>query len=506
MDTESEGHHPPGMDDEESVEPGPLAATVGRGALISAMTLGLTQVISFVSTIWLARLLTPSEVGIYTAATVLSAVFLTVSDGGLRLALIQRERDIDDAADTVFWATAAVGLCSSIAALATAPVLGYIFHNDLVAAVAMSTSGLLLLSSLTHVPDGLMQRRFNFLRRLVVDPSRAIAYSAVAIALAAAGFGVWSMVLGQYAAVVVWLIGSWTLGRWRPGRGRPSLRMWRELARFAYPLAISNLVVYARETAEITIVGRVLGQAALGNYRYGTRLGMLPGNAAFEIGGYVLFPAFSRLAADTYRLQAAFLRALRWVWFAAAPVAALVISLGEQAVVLVLGQRWHDAGLLLVALSGAGLGLALQAVANDAIKAVGRNSLLNWTSAIEILLGIGLVLTLLPLGLVGVGLAISTTEIVSALVVLAFARSIIGFRFKPILRMLTPPAISAGVALGAVAMLIHIFGSPVTLPTTTGLGALTALTLFLMFVYLATLAVLDRSYISTLLSRLTSRS
>ena len=72
--------------------------------------------------------------------------------------------------------------------------------------------------------------------------------------------------------------------------------------------------------------------------------------------------------------------------------------------------------------------------------------------------------------------------------------------------MLAPPAISAGVALGAVAMLIHIFGSPVTLPTTTGLGALTALTLFLMFVYLATLAVLDRSYISTLLSRLTSRS
>lgn len=505
MGGESEDRHDPGRGAEGAIDPGPLAATVGRGALISAVTLGLTQIISLVSTIWLARLLTPSEVGIYTASTVLSAILVSFSGGGLRLALIQRERDVDDAADTVFWATAAVGVCSSVAALAAAPVLGRIFHNDLVTAVAMSTSGLLLLESLTQVPDGLMQRRFNFLRRLVVDPSRAIAYSAVAIALAAAGFGVWSMVLGQYAAVIVWLIGSWTLGRWRPGRGRPSLRLWRELARFAYPVAIANLVGYARETAEITIVGRVLGEASLGNYRYGTRLGMLPGNAVFEIGSYVLFPAFSRLATDTYRLQAAFLRALRWIWFAAAPAAALVIGLGEQAVLVVLGQPWRAAGVLLVALSGAGLGLALQAVANEAIKAVGRSALLNWTSAIEILLGIGLVVALLPLGLFGVGLAISATEIVSAVVLLTLARPIIGFRFAAIIGILTPPAIAAAVGLGAVLALIRVFGSPVTLPTTSGLGALTALALSLLVVYLATLAVLDRSFTSGLLTRFASR-
>ena len=187
--------------------------------------------------------------------------------------------------------------------------------------------------------------------------------------------------------------------------------------------------MHVRQTAQITIIGRALGEAALGNYRYGVRLGMLPGIAVFEIGSYVLFPAFSRLAADTDRLHAAFLRALRWIWFAAAPLAALVVALGEQTVIVVLGHPWRDAGLFLVALAGSGLGLALQAVASEAIKAAGRSALLHWTSAIELVLGVGLVIVLLPFGLVGVGLAISVTEITSGIVLLALAKPIVGYRF-----------------------------------------------------------------------------
>lgn len=499
-DPKAMGGNPTGPQD-----PGPLARIVRRGALISAVTLGFTQIVSLISTIWLARLLTPEEVGIYTAGTVLSAFLVSLSEGGLRLALVQREHDVEDAADTVFWATAAVGLLCSLAALAAAPVLGHIFNNDLVAAVAVSTSGLLLLESLTQVPDGLMQRRFNFLRRLVVDPSTAIAFVVVAVVLAESGFGFWSLVLGQYASVIVWLIGSWSLGRWRPGRGRPSVQLWRELARFAYPLAVANIAVHIRETAQITIIGRVLGQAALGNYRYGLRIGTMAGKAVFDIGSYVLLPAFSRFATDTDRLYAAFLRALRWIWFAAAPVAALVVALGEQTVVVVLGDPWRDAGLFLVSLAGFGLGRALQAVANEAIKAVGRSALFHWTSATEIVLGIGLVIALLPLGLVGVGLAISVTEIAIGIVLLVLAKPLVGYRFGTIVRLLYPPFVAASVGLATATALSRVFSSPDSLSTVAALGVLCALALSLLLTYLIIVAALDRALFSAFILKVTSR-
>lgn len=430
--------------------PGGLASVVRRGAVISTATLVVVQLVSLVSTLWLARLLTPAEVGLFAAGTVLCTFLVSAAEGSLRAALVQWQGDVDDAADTVFWATAAGGLLMSLLALAAAPLLGWFFESDVVTAVAAATAGLLLLESLTNVPDGLMQRRFNFKRRLIIDPTRAVAFPVVALPLAAAGFGVWAMVIGQYAAVVVWLVGTWLLARWRPGRGRPSVRLWRSMARFAYPLLLQDVVLYIRDMVQTAVTGRRLGATALGHYRYGNRLGMLPGFALVEIASYVLFPAFSRMADQPERLRAAFLRSLTWIWFAAVPVAALVIAIGEPVVVVLLGEPWRGAGVFLVAMAGYGVGLALQSVATEVIKARGRSSLFHWTSALELLLGIGLILLLIPYGLVGVGIAVSVTEIAIGLVLVGFAREVTGCSLGDLLGALVPPLLAGTVALASV--------------------------------------------------------
>ena len=55
------------------------------------------------------------------------------------------------------------------------------------------TAGALVLHSLTNVPDALMQRRFDFRRRLIIDPAMTLAFAVVAVGAAAAGLGVWAL-------------------------------------------------------------------------------------------------------------------------------------------------------------------------------------------------------------------------------------------------------------------------------------------------------------------------
>jgi O-antigen/teichoic acid export membrane protein len=69
-------------------------------------------------TLVLARLLPPAEVGVFAAGTLLSGVLLSLTEGGPRGALIQRETDVEDAADTVFWAGLVTGTLMSLALLA----------------------------------------------------------------------------------------------------------------------------------------------------------------------------------------------------------------------------------------------------------------------------------------------------------------------------------------------------------------------------------------------------
>jgi len=472
---------------------------------LSALTLVLVQGTALISTLVLARLLTPEQVGTYAAGTVLAGFLTVFTEGGLRAALIQREVDLDDVADTVFFATALTGLGMSLIALAAAPVVAAVFRSPMAGEIAAVTSGMLLMHGFTNVPDGLMQRRFNFKRRLIIDPLRSITFGAVTIAFAAGGFGVYALVIGNYASTGVWLVGTWSLARWRPGRGRPSIPLWRELARFAYPLVIQNVVRNLRGSVQTALIGRGLGEDALGQYRYGRRLGELPGTAVIEVGSYVLFPAFARLAADPERFRRAFLRALRWLWFAAAPLTALIIVLGEPAAVVLLGERWRAAGEFMVAMAGYGAGVAVQAVGYEAIRGSGRSNLFNWISAAQLVLGVGLVVALLPYGLVGVGLAISASSVLVAVLVMLLARRVVAFTAQELAARLVPPAAAALAVLASVGPLewfvVHAGERGVALAVPLLFGE----TLLAAAVYLGAMRVLDRRAVAELVDGLRNR-
>ena len=146
---------------------------------------------------------------------------------------------------------------------------------------------------------------------------------------------------------------------WRPGRGHASFAMWRELARFGFPLVLAITSWRVRIAIEALVVGRVLSTSALGFFRYGQRIARIPQMGIIEVGATTLFPAFSRIAGDRERFAAAYLRALHWSMVGAAAGTGLMIAAGEPAVVVLFGEQWRGAGVALVAMSGLSIGSAI---------------------------------------------------------------------------------------------------------------------------------------------------
>src|SRR5262249_53354872 len=149
-------------------------------------------------------------------------------------------------------------------------------------------------------------------RRLVVGPVITVSYAVVSVILAALGWGVWSLVAGTYASYIAWVVSLWMITSWRPGRGHASFALWRELARFGFPLVLAMIGYRLRTAVEALVVGRFLSTSALGFFRYGQRIAIIPQTGIIEVGATTLFPAFSRIAGDSKRLAAAYLRALHW--------------------------------------------------------------------------------------------------------------------------------------------------------------------------------------------------
>ncbi|MDD7940810.1 oligosaccharide flippase family protein [Actinomycetospora lutea] len=475
-----------------------LSRTLKRGATISASMLFVTQLISLAQTVVVARLLSPAEIGAFTLGTIFANFMIVMADGGMRAALIHRETDVEDAANTAFWASLVTGVLMSTAALAASPLLALFFGDHLVALIAAATSGTLLVHSLLNVPEALMQRRFNFKRRLIVDPLTAGSFAVVTVTLCALGLGVWGMVIGLYASQIATLVAAWGLAGWRPGKGRFSYRLWREMARYAFPMIVQNLAKDAREIAQQSIVGRSLDIATAGQYRYGRRIGILPGQAIIQVASYVLFPAFSRISSDAVRFRRGFVRALRLLWTATVPLGAFLVAAGGPAIVVLLGPQWAPAGVFVAAMAGFGPGTALNAIGVESIKGAGASKRLHWATAVSLVLGIGGLIALLPLGLLGVGLAVSIEGMMGGILTVALARPLVKVLWSELVRVLLPPLV-AGVAAGAATWALeHLVLQSDTRPLVLGLLYLLADAVLFAAVYLAVLAVLAPATVAEL--------
>lgn len=433
-----------------------LSGVLKRGVGYSTVGVAVSQVVVIVQTIVLGRLLGPGEVGVFTAGTVLMGFLLTFSQGTLAQALIKREDDIEDAANTVLIANAAAGLLFGVGVLVSSPVIGHLFHSARVGHIAAATSGLVLLYLCLGVPEALMQRSFRFKQRMVIQPAAKIAFAAVSILFALLGYGAWAMVLGSYASISVLLVLSWWMAHWRPFRGRFSIRIWREMARFSFPLLVDNVTHSIRETYQQVLLGRRLGTADLGQYRYGWQMAGIPAAAIVDIFGYLLFPAFAHICADRNRFRDAFLRALGWTWFVALPIGALLVVLGEPLAVLLFGAEWRPAGAAAMAMAGLAVGSALNALGVTVIKGAGRVTLVNWLSALGLALHLPLIPLLLPFGLIGVSIGLSVMYLLGGIVCIALARSVVDVPLREVVTSVAPTTLSAVLAFAVTFPVEHL--------------------------------------------------
>jgi O-antigen/teichoic acid export membrane protein len=482
-----------------------LAGVVMRGVGLAGAGYGITQFVTFVTYLVLAKLISPATFGTFAAASTVVGVGTVVGESGMLAALIHRREDgLDEALNSALLATISSGVLLSLLALATAPLVASFFHNHQAGTVAAVMSGWVFLRLLTIVPDAYLQRHFSFFRRVVADPLAVIAFSAGAIIAAASGMGVWSMVIGTYAGAIVSVVAAWGLTRWRPRPSHASFRMWRQLARFGRPVIGAELLKRVALEIPVLALGRFAGAGPLGQYTYAARVATQPLKAMINVGGYVLLPAFSRIAAEEERFKMAVLRSLRWVCATGFPLGMLLVPLGLPAIVLVFGETWRPAGYGAMALAGYCSALSLDAIATEAWKAYGRPDMLPRMQGLSVLVTTICVGALVPFGLVGVTIGMSLAAIgVATYAVRGMGRAL-GISIRSMQREIWPAAVAASAMAGMLFCLEYFVVKADQRGTVVGLALVVVEAFLGIAIYLVLLFLLAPDTVRELTSRATS--
>lgn len=437
-----------------------LTGTVLRGAGIGGLGHVLAQVFTLGFYLALARLLSPEDFGQFAAAAVVINAGLLFIESGMLAALIHRRDRIEEAASTAVFSTALGGVGFSLLALALSPLIGVFFDSERIGALAAAISGLLLLRSLQVVPEALLQRRFSFLRRMIIEPVQVIAFGIAAVIAASDDLGPWALVIGYYASAVTDVVLSWILVRWRPKPGLASFAMWKELIGYARHVLASNVILRLGEQVPTLLIGRYVGAAPLGQFKYADRIAGAPFTFVLSAASYVILPAFARISHERERFAGAFLTSLRWFTALTMPLGLILIPMGISLAVVAFGEVWRDAGEASMALAPWVVAAALINLVSEALKAEGRPEILIRIHAITVITGAAAMVAMLGWDLVGVAAGVSVGVVAGAVYALMRMARVLEIPVRSMLAQLWPSAVAGLVMVGAILPLDRALDPP----------------------------------------------
>jgi O-antigen/teichoic acid export membrane protein len=288
----------------------------------------------------LARLVTPAEFGVVSAALVVIGFSAIVSQLGLGPAIVQRPDLERRHIDTAFTFSFLLGLFLGALIWLGAPLAGAFLRMPQAVPVLRALAWVFPLNGLGTVGLSLLSREMHFSWLANLDVvSYGFGYGIIGITTALLGWGVWALVAAQIGQAIA----RTTVLLWKHP---PSLRLFIErrafldLAYFGGGFTVARIANYVALNGDNFIVGRSLGAASLGYYGRAYSLMSAPAYAFGTVLDQVLFPAMAKVQHEPSRLAAAYRRGVALIALVVLPASALLILLGPEVIRVALGAKW----------------------------------------------------------------------------------------------------------------------------------------------------------------------
>ncbi|UMR32075.1 lipopolysaccharide biosynthesis protein [Massilia sp. MB5] len=408
-----------------------------------------SQMITWVITIFVMRLLVPADYGLMAMSSVFIALLVMFAEVGLGPALVQAAEVTTQKLRQAFGIFLIVNLALCALLNLAAPAIAEFYSEPRLVPLVRVLSLQFLLTPLAIVSEVQLQRALDFKKRSIVDLTTAVITSLVTLTLALMGHGVWSLALGQVAAAIwrtalvniVSPFPHWPLFSWTG---------MRDLMTFGGKVTTSRFLWFFFSQVDIVIVGRMLGGQVLGLYAVAMHLASMPTQRVSAILNQVAFPAFARFQHDREAIVRQLLKAFELVSLIAFPVLWGMAATASDIILVFLGDHWEEAVFPLQVLA---LIMPFRTVVQfmpTVTDAVGHPGVSLQNGIVGC--------TLMPLafyagthwGITGVALAWAIMYPVVLLINLRRMVAVIGLTVGHVVQRMMPAMISAGVMFAAV--------------------------------------------------------
>ena len=342
-----------------------------------------TMIISFVTNIVLARLLTPDDFGTIGMLLLFLAVANTFVDSGFGSALIQKKDANETDFSTVFYINLGLSLVVYAILFLGAPWVARFYDVDILRPLLRAQGLVLILHAFIIIQTAILRKKMDFRKLSICNLIGNIVGSIIGIGAALMDYGVWSLVIrtltvGLTTSLLLWFIGSW----------KPLLvfskQSSKELFGFGGFMLLSSIVYSFTNNIQTLIMGKLFTPGVLGNYTQAHQLRNVATDSISSVIAQVLYPDFANNQNNDEELLARLLFSVRIISYIVIAIMFICILVASPLIQVLYGQKWLDCIPYFKILCVSGVFVALQDVNINIIAAKGKSKMLFYYNLCKI--------------------------------------------------------------------------------------------------------------------------
>lgn len=412
----------------------------------------LGKLLSLGTTLILARILSPSDYGLMALAMVVIGFVGFFNEVGIGSAIVQKAQLEDDEVNGCCAIAILISIALCGATALASPLVAMFFGDARLAEMVPLLSTAFIVGATGSVPMAFLRREMRFGSIAVINILAIAVQSLVALYLAFTGHGVWSLVWGYLVSNAIQAAGYWIASPWRP-RGAVAMRKAFGIVGYGLHVTSTRIFWYAYTNADKVIVGKLLGDRALGIYDMAYSLATLPISQVTGLVNNVAFPLFARLQDDVQRLTSVILKLTRGLAYVTYPALIGMLVVSRELVAVILGPKWIDILVPFGALCVMGLVKSVDPLLSQVLVATGHaRKLSTYTLMCGIAMTAGVIVGAISDGLRGVALVWVLVYPVLSVKLLRDTCAITGMKMGDYYRNLLP--VLGGVTAMACAVLL----------------------------------------------------
>lgn len=364
--------------------PDSVLARASAGYFSTLLTQGLRVGCKVAGIVVLARLVSPTDHGLFAMAASFTLLLSLFRDGGTGVAAIQAPVLTEGQQTALLQLNILLGVALAGLTWGCAPAVAAFFRApELVPLLHLMSAGFIL-NGLNAWPRNLLGRELRFREINYLETLGAALGTAAMITAAWLGAGAASFAWFLLASETTMGLVGWTWCRWRP----TAPAGWREigsLLRTGLHLTAGGVLAQLLSIADTLGFGRWLGATALGPYNRAGQLLQQPVQLIAVPFGQVLLAALSRLGTASPAFAPHLRETTNAIAHLTLPAVALCLALPEAVIRVVLGAAWPDAVPLLRWLAVGAAAALLTATVQPLCVASGRSHRLTGLAALALL-------------------------------------------------------------------------------------------------------------------------